>query len=119
MLRGRNSLLQRDKRKGNVASNYRPIVCLLLMWELLTVVIADQIYPHLDQENLWLEEQNRCIKGPRGTIDLLYIDRATSKEVKSANKNLAMTWIDYKKLWYGSTFVDYRMFRIVWSSREY
>ena len=52
MLRGRNSLLQRDKRKGNVASNYRPIVCLLLMWELLTVVIADQIYPHLDQENL-------------------------------------------------------------------
>ena len=52
MLRGRNSLLQRDKHKGNVASNYRPIVCLPLMWELLTGVIADQIYPHLDQENL-------------------------------------------------------------------
>ena len=23
------------------------------------------------------------------------------------------------KIWYGSTFVDYKMFRFVWSSREY
>ena len=29
--RGRNSLLQKDKSKGNVASNYRPITCLPLM----------------------------------------------------------------------------------------
>ena len=52
MVRGRNSLLRVDKRKGNVAINYRPIVCLLLMWELLTGVIADQIYAQLLQENL-------------------------------------------------------------------
>ena len=31
------------------------------------------------------------------TNDLLYIDRAVIKEVKSRNKNLAMAWIDYKK----------------------
>ena len=37
------------------------------------------------------------MKGPRGTNDLLYIDRAASKEVKPTNKNLAMAWIDYKK----------------------
>ena len=36
-------------------------------------------------------------EGSRGTNDLLYIDRAVIKEVKSRNKNLAMTWIDYKK----------------------
>ena len=41
MTRGRTSLLQRDKSKGNVASNYRPITCLPLMWKLLTGVIAD------------------------------------------------------------------------------
>ena len=28
---GRTSLLQKDKSKGNVASNYRPITCLPLM----------------------------------------------------------------------------------------
>ena len=48
------------------------------MWKLLTDVIADQIYVHLDQEKLLPEEQ---------------------KEFKSTNKNLAMAWIDYKKVY--------------------
>ena len=43
------------------------------------------------------EEQKGCRKGSRGTNDLLYIDRAVIKEVKSRNKNLAMAWIVYKK----------------------
>ena len=94
---GRTSLLQKDKSKGNVASNYRPITCLPLMWKLLTGVIADQIYAHLDQKMLLPEEQKGCRKGSRGTNDLLYIDRAVTKEVKSRSKNLAMAWIDYKK----------------------
>ena len=67
------------------------------MWKLLTGVIADQIYAHLDQEKLLLEEQKGCRKGSRGTNDLLYINRAVIKEVKHRNKNLAMAWIDYKK----------------------
>ena len=61
------------------------------MWKLLTGVTADQIYAHLDPE-----EQRGYRKGSRGTNDLLYIDRAVIKEVKSRNKNLAMAWIDYK-----------------------
>ena len=67
------------------------------MWKLLTGLIADQIYAHLDQEKLLPEEQKGCRKGSRGTNDLLYIDRAVIKEVKSRNKNVAMAWIDYKK----------------------
>ena len=31
LTRGRTSLLQKDKSKGNVGSNYRPITCLPLM----------------------------------------------------------------------------------------
>ena len=52
LTRGRTSLLQKHKIKGNVASNYRPITCLPLMWKLLTGVIVAQIYAHLDQEKL-------------------------------------------------------------------
>ena len=52
LTRGRTSLFQKDKSKGNVANNYRPITCLPLMWKLLTGVIADQIYAHLDEEKL-------------------------------------------------------------------
>ena len=97
LTRGRTSLLQKDKSKGIAASNYRPITCLALMWKLLKGVIADQIYAHFDQEKLLPEEQKGCRKGSRGTNNLLYIDRAVIKEVKSRNKNFAMAWIDYKK----------------------
>ena len=97
LTRGRTSLLQKDKSKGIVASDYRPITCLPLMWKLLAGVIADQIYAHLDQEKLLPEEQKGCRKVSRGTNDLLCIDRAVIKEVKSRNTNLAMAWIDYKK----------------------
>ena len=96
LTRGRASLVQKDKSKGSVGSNYRPITCFPLMWKLLTGVIADQIYAHLDQEKLLPEEQKGCRKGSRGTNDLLYIDRAVINEVKSRN-NFAMAWIDYKK----------------------
>ena len=57
LTRRRTSLLQKDNSKDNVGSNYRPITCLPLMWKLLTGVIADQIYAHLDQEKLFPEEQ--------------------------------------------------------------
>ena len=42
------------------------------------------------------DEQEEYRKGSRVTNDLLYIDRAVIKEVKSRNKNLVMVWIDYK-----------------------
>ena len=47
------------------------------MWKLLTGVIADQIYTHLDQEKLLPEEQKECSKGSN---DLVYIDRAVIKK---------------------------------------
>ena len=97
LTRGRTSLLQKDRSKDNVASNYTPMTCLLLMWKLQTGVIADQIYSHLDQEKLLPDEQKGYRKGSRGTNDLIYSDRAVIKEVKSRNKNLAMACIDYEK----------------------
>ena len=68
----------------------------------MKVIDIYQIYAHLDQEKLLPEEQKGCRKGSRGTNDLLYIDRAVIKEVKSRNKNLAMAWIDYQKamIWF-------------------
>ena len=66
----------------------------------MTCVIADQIYAHLYQE-LLPEQQKGCTKSSRGTNDLLYINRAVIKEVKSRNKNSVMAWIDYKlMIWF-------------------
>ena len=97
LTKGRTALLQKDKSKGNIASNYRPITCLPLTWKLLTGVIEDQVYGHLVEQKFLPEEQKRCRKRSRGTNDLLYIDRAVIREVKSRKKNLTIAWIDYKK----------------------
>ena len=66
------------------------MTCLPLKWTLLAGIIADQIYAHLDQEKLLPEEQKGCRKVSSGTNELLYIDRAVIKEVKSENKNLGV-----------------------------
>ena len=39
MIKRRTVLIQKDSCKGKVASNYRPIACLPLMWKLLTGVL--------------------------------------------------------------------------------
>ena len=61
--------MQKDKSKGNIASNYRPITCLPLMWKLLLGVIVDQIYGHLDLQKLLQKEQKGCRVRSRETND--------------------------------------------------
>ena len=90
LTKGRTALLQKDKSESNIASNYRPIICLPLMWKLLSGVIADQVYGHLDQQKLLPEKRKGYRKRSRGTNDLLYIDKAVIREVKSRKKGLAM-----------------------------
>ena len=47
----------KDKTKGKEVTNYRPIACLSLIWKLLTYIISEEIYNHLDSNNLLPEEQ--------------------------------------------------------------
>ena len=67
------------------------------MWKLLLGVIADQIYGHLDQQKLLPVEQKGSRKRSKGTNDLLYINWAVIREVKTRKNNLAIAWIDHKK----------------------
>ena len=46
------------------------------MWKLLTDIVADQIYNHLEENNLLPEEQKGCCRNSRGTKDQLLIDKA-------------------------------------------
>ena len=41
-------LCQNDPHKGNAVDNYRPISCLPLMWKLMTKIIANSVYEHLE-----------------------------------------------------------------------
>ena len=61
MVKGRAVLIQKDPAKGTVASNYRPIACLPIMWKLLTGMFAESIYKHLDDQNLLPDEQKGAV----------------------------------------------------------
>ena len=97
MTKGRTVLIQKDKSKGTFASNYRPITCLPLCWKVLTVLLTDEIYAFLENNQFLPEEQKGCRRKSRETEDQLYIDKMILKEVKTRKKNLAMGWIDYQK----------------------
>ena len=92
LTKGRTTLLQKDKSKGNIASNYRSITSLPLTWTLLPGVIADQIYGQSDQQKLLPGEQKGCKKRSRGT-NKFYIHTTVIRENKSRKKNLAMALI--------------------------
>ena len=97
MTTGRTVLIMKDKTKGNINSNYRPITCLPLMWKILTGIIADEIYSHLDTNRILPVEQKGCRKSKRGSKDQLMIDKAIMRNSKRRKVGLSMVWIDYRK----------------------
>ena len=97
LIKGRTVLIQKDKAKGNIASNYRPITCLPLVWKLLTGILEDKIHDYLENNILLLEERKGCRRKCKRTGDLLFIDKMILREVRMRKKNLAVAWIDYKK----------------------
>ena len=97
MTHGRTVLCQKDPQKGNTADNYRPFTCLPLMWKLLIVVIAEEMYSYLEREKILPEEEKGCKRGSRGTKDQLLIYKTFLKDCKKRHTNIPMAWIDYRK----------------------
>ena len=70
--------------------NYRLITCLSTTYKLLTPVLTDSTYSHLEQNDLFPPEQKGCRRGSYGCKDQL----CRGKERK---QSLSCAWIDYKK----------------------
>ena len=68
LTKGRTVPIQNDKAKGNIASNYRSITCLPLVWKLLTGILADEIYDYLEKKMLLPEEQKGVDEKVRGQV---------------------------------------------------
>lgn len=97
MVEGRTTLVMKDKIKGTVVGNYRPIACLNLLWKLLTGVFAEKTYHHLSSNKLLPVEQKGGRRGSQGTKDHLAIDKTVLRNCKRRLTNLCMAWIDFKK----------------------
>ena len=57
MVESRTVLIQKDERKWNAVGNYRLITCLNLLSKLLTGIINEKVYNHLNQHNLLPENR--------------------------------------------------------------
>ena len=68
MVLGKTVLCQKDPSKGNAVDNHRSILCLPLMWKLMTRTIAESIYNFLDVNDKLPVEHKRCrkkVEGPK------------------------------------------------------
>ena len=65
----RTILVMKDSKKGTEAGNYRPIACLSLIRKLLTGIISDKTYDHLEKNRLLPEEQKRSKESANGKKD--------------------------------------------------
>ena len=82
MNKGQITLIMKDRDKGPIVSNYRPITCLPLLWKVFTGVISNEIYSHPERSNFLPPEQNGCKRKSRATKDQLLVDKAVIKNCK-------------------------------------
>ena len=94
---GKTVVIVKDKDKGNEMTNLCPITCLPIMWKLLTGIISEGMYKHLDEGKVLPDDQKGCRRQKPGTKDLLIIDKIVIQNCRRRLTNLAMGWIDYKK----------------------
>ena len=96
LVEGATNLLPK-KEETWIPKNYRPIVCLPTTFKILTSVITDRLYTHLDKEAIMTPEQRGGKKDCYGCRDQLMINNAFLENCKKRKKNLSTAWIDYKK----------------------
>ena len=96
LVEGATNLLPK-KEETWIPKNYRPIACLPTTFKILTLVITDRLYSHLEKEAIMTPEQRGGKKDCYGCRDQLMINNAILENCKKRKKNLSTAWIDYKK----------------------
>ena len=96
LVEGTTNLLPK-KEETWIHKNYRPIACLPTTFKILTSVITDRLYSHLEKEAIMKPEERGGKKDCYGYRDQLMINNTIIENCKKRKKNLSTFWIDYKK----------------------
>ena len=96
LVEGATNLLPK-KEETWIPKNYRPIACLPTTFKILTSVIKDRLYSHLEKKAITTPEQRGGKKDCYGCKDQLMINNAILENCKKRKKTLSTAWIDYKK----------------------
>ena len=93
---GSTTLLPKSA-ETHLPNKFRPICCLPTAYKLLTGIISDRLYEHLDRNGLLSEQQKGCIRDCLGTKDQLLLNKAILENCRKRQTNLHMAWLDYQK----------------------
>ena len=105
-------------QRGTAPNNYKPVMGLSMMWEILATQIREGIYYSLISRRLLPEQLKGCRKGTRSTGDVLYIDQHILKESNMTEKSIyAVDWLR-KSIWYIPAKLDNRLFQNVQVTAE-
>ena len=96
LVEGATNLLPK-KEEILIPKNYRSIACLPITFKILTSIITDRLYSHLEKEAIMTLEQRGEKKDCYGCKDQLMIHNGIIENCKKKKKNLSTAWIDYKK----------------------
>ena len=90
MVTGGMVLFMKGEYRCKVVDNYRPITHLPVLWKVLTGIIGDEMYRHMEDQAIFPDEQKGCKRKSRGTKDQLMIDKTILKNFKRRHSNLAV-----------------------------
>ena len=120
MTKGKTILIQKDPSKGTAPNNYRPLICLPIMWKILTAQIREKIYYSLTSRGLFHDDQKGCRKGSRGTAELHTSTHPKWEQDKTEKTSYGPDWLQ-KGMWYVSikqnTTLSQNLQNITWSHK--
>ena len=82
MTTGKTTLLMKNKEKGTITRNYRPITCLTTSFKLMTAIIAESMLNHLENNGLIPDEQKGNSRKSRRTKYQLFIGKMILRNAK-------------------------------------
>lgn len=97
MTKGNTYLIPKTPECSADPSKYRPITCLPTVYKILTSIISNKIYAHLETNKLLDEEQKGCRKRSKGCKEQLIIDSVIVETAKTKRASLYTAYIDYQK----------------------
>ena len=65
MITGKTLLRIKEIQKGIFVSNFRPVTCLPLIWKLLTGILTEELYEHLEKKFITMGTKGMHERKPR------------------------------------------------------
>ena len=93
---GQTTLIAKKEPTRN-PSNYRPITCLPVMYNILSSIVTSRMPHHIDANKIILNEQKGKASNTYGSTDQHIINKMVMHNVKLKQWDISTACIDYKK----------------------